>query len=476
MNELDNAIHDMEQLFAHFSVPLKRERNSVNRVASLPSNVIASILGQLDIQDVIAGSNVCHWWRAAALIHADIWATIDLRQGRRSGLLQAQLARSGVIPLTAFFPGEGSNHKSWPDIDNLLIRCRVIAGVVTSTFPRNGPLNMPSLESLHIINSSLNPIESCIGKCPKLQHISIDCGGLLLSPNQPNWNFRLLTLHLRNSNMTALDTLRFVLMFPLLEELSLNTCRNTAGAPTDLVDFLINSHPSPSFKVLSLEEVEQPFIEHFLKPSLIQKDTFVHVCPFFGWNIIREDAVGSVWIDRNARIILFDHGTALTNVIYTRRLRGQGLPIPVQMGAVSFVIIFNGGPISSKELSRFGNLTKLSFILEPTFTKNSLSKTLNQTLIFACPYLSYLGIGLRGSSSLDREEVEEVLVEFYQNWLDTHGERFAQISINDGFDGEDWDLKSSLSNLVDSVNVVDVELIPVFIYIPEFPKPRWFHH
>lgn len=488
MNELGDAIADMDQLFTHLSASLKRERNSLNRLVSLPSNVVACILGHANLSDILAGSKVCHAWRVAALTHPSIWSIIDFTQfRRRPGLLQALVERSGVVPLTLFFevdPINLANTVPWPNITKLLKRSGFIANLVTATLPPNGPLEMPSLNSLHIIESVHNPLDVCLGDQPNLRHLSINCRRLPLPILQPGWNSRLVTLHLRSSVMTALEILNFVVMFPLLKELSLKSFQNVTRPTSQEVKGILDSQILPSLRIISLRDVASSFIWTFLNPSLIQKQTLVYASPFdepfTEGTLIREDPVRSVWIDFTARYMVFDHKEALTKVIYTTLIPYTSrLPRHIRLNSISSFTTINGEPLTSTELAFLGNLTRLSFTYQPHthsgFDGEALSKTLNQTLIFACPHLAQLDLGLRGSITPTRnyrDEVEDVLVAFTQSWLDTHDEFFDQICLLDEMSADVWTPGSKIYDLVNSLRIGPID---AFTTIPLLPKVRWFH-
>lgn len=347
----------------------------------------------------------------------------------------------------------------------------------------DGPVEMPSLYSLHVIHYNVDgALDTCLGDQPKLRHLSIDYGGDRILLPKPGWNERLVTLHLRHSSTTALEALKFVRLFPLLQDLALESFKDTTRSCPQAVKYVLDSQVLPSLRIMSLRDVASSFIWTFLNPPLIREHTFVYASPldepFTGSMLIREDPVKAVWIDFLQKHIVFYHDTAITKVIYMDLTPYTSrLPKHVRLGSLSSFTMTNGEPLTATELSFLGNLTKLSFTYQPKHVAGSdkkyLSKTLNETLAHACRQLVHLDIGLEGSITPHdyRLEVEGILVDFAIAWKNIYHDRFERLCLHDGIKTDVWTPPEALYDLVKSLEIGPID---AFTSIPTFPELHWF--
>src|SRR5690242_2447657 len=83
---IDDAMHRVEGVLSRVLIPIRRQRNSMSPVSSLPPEVLTDIFSYGTLADTLRVSWVSSAWRAVAINSPSLWKRFDLDTYRNPNL------------------------------------------------------------------------------------------------------------------------------------------------------------------------------------------------------------------------------------------------------------------------------------------------------------------------------------------------------------------------------------------------------
>ncbi|CCA75308.1 hypothetical protein PIIN_09293 [Serendipita indica DSM 11827] len=503
---IDDAILRVEGSLCRALAVIRRERNLMSPVSSLPPEVLANIFSYGTFADTLRASWVSRTWRLAAINAPSLWIQFEWYRYTNADFRALQLARCRALALELDLDWSqseifGVHSRNNEPLSNVLSRASSITHLTDLYSLKRA--NASRLQSLHVHLSptyALDPLDVRL-ETPVLRHLSIEMLDWCLS-NKMLLMDHLQTLHLQLDfrRTGSGPILGQIAELAQLQEFSVRFVPpGSNGDRVNMSNQVLSDQPA--LKRVYLYDTSFSFQQAFFCRFRLSQYTNVEISPFHlpsHWpssQLRGEVTTDTLWIDQKSGVSLYDHGASVTKItkpIINGPLLGRHryraypyklsklstctFPESLPLDKITSLIINNGPPPTSHDLRSLVQLKRLCFTfyqypIHPV-GEPKLAETLDEQLVKSCPHLSELIMVRDGSYCTDEDEAVQTVLSFLKAWHSEYQAVFGVLRVSNAISSQMWsahrDILSSMTGLFELAEA-DFERRS-----PEFPEPRHF--